>query len=230
VEIWCISDLLENLPDKLQSSSERKIERLPQIFTGTTPDLVIAVGTAGLPAPVTENGCVAVGTNIFMHDCHPNGENPDSKWNSGPFDQLLVSQLDAGRFAALMKFDSTVADKFMVAPLNPSWKTRIIAQHDSVALGAVNVTNYAEYERTDRQTLTAFGKLNVAAKPISMETTHGLIRAQSNAPFLFVSGITDRVGYFHDEVDPRPYAQNTVAAHNAGIVIAWMLPNINNSL
>jgi hypothetical protein len=36
----------------------------------------------------------------------------------------------------------------------------------------------------------------------SLETTHGLIRAQSNAPFMFVSGITDRVGSFHDEVDP----------------------------
>lgn len=230
VEIWCISDLLEDLAEKFQSSSERKMERLPQIFAGATPDLVIAVGTAGLPAAVTENGCVVVGTSIFIHDCHPNGENPDSKWNSGPFDQLLTSPLDPGRFTAFTKFDNTVADRLMIAPLNPSWKTRIIAQQDSVALGAVNVTNYAEYERTDRETLAVFGKLVSAAKPMSLETTHGLIRAQSNAPFLFVSGVTDRVGCFHDEVDPRPYAQNTVAAHNAGVVVAWMLPNINNSL
>ena len=30
--------------------------------------------------------------------------------------------------------------------------------------------------------------------------------AQSAAPFAFVSGITDRVGHFGDEVLPRPYA------------------------
>src|SRR5688500_10440701 len=50
-EVWCISDLLEHLPDepKYQSSSERKAERAPLIFEGAEPDLVIAVGTAGYP-------------------------------------------------------------------------------------------------------------------------------------------------------------------------------------
>jgi hypothetical protein len=51
VEIWCISDLLEHLPDKqeYQSSSEVKMGLLSRIFTGQEPDLVIAIGTTAFP-------------------------------------------------------------------------------------------------------------------------------------------------------------------------------------
>lgn len=62
--------------------------------------------------------------------------------------------------------------------------------------------------------------------PSSNETTHGLIRLQSDAPFLFISGITDTLGSFNAEVAPRPYSQNFAAAHNAGVVAAWLLPRI----
>jgi hypothetical protein len=48
--------------------------------------------------------------------------------------------------------------------------------------------------------------------------------------FLFISGITDWVGHFADEVGPREYAQNSVALHNAGVALAWMLPNIDRLL
>jgi hypothetical protein len=228
-EVWCISDLLEHLPDKgrFQSSSQRKIERLSLAFQGAPPDLVIAAGTAGLPADVTENGSVVVGTRVFMHDCHPNGENPDSQWNDGPFEQLLTSSLDAQRFSRFTRFTPTVIDRLLVAPLNPAQQARILAERDFVAVGAVNVTDYTEYGRTDLATLDAFAKTCPSANAKSLETTHGLIRSKSNVPFVFVSGITDRVGHFHEEVDLRPYAQNTVAAHNAGIVIAWMLPSID---
>ena len=64
----------------------------------------------------------------------------------------------------------------------------------------------------------------------SIETTHGIIRAASAAPFLFVSGITDTVGRFDLEVTPRVYAQNVVAAHNAGVTLAWLLPGIVDAL
>jgi hypothetical protein len=90
--------------------------------------------------------------------------------------------------------------------------------------------DYSEYDWTDQATLDAYAATNLMRNAKSVETTHGLIRAQTNAPFLFVSGITDRVGSFHDEVYPRSYAQNMVAAHNAGVAIAWILPNIDGAL
>lgn len=233
-EVWCISDLLEHLPNtgQYQSSSQRKIERLPLIFKGSVPDMVIAVGTAGFPSNVSENGSVMIGTGIFMHDCHPNGSNPNSQWNNGPFEKLLVSAMTSAQFTAVTKFDPTlqIPNLLMTAVLNPAWKSRILTNFDYVGLGAVNVTDYNEYDQTDQATLDAYAAKYPMRNAKSLETTHGLIRAQSDAPFMFVSGITDRVGSFHDEVDPRSYAQNTVAAHNAGIAVAWMLPNINNMI
>jgi hypothetical protein len=63
-----------------------------------------------------------------------------------------------------------------------------------------------------------------------VETTHGVIRSCTEAPFAFLSGIVDRVGHFEDDVQPLVDAQNFVGAHNAGIVgavvvgrlLAWM--------
>ena len=38
----------------------------------------------------------------------------------------------------------------------------------------------------------------------SVETTHGIIRLHAeDKPFLFISSIVDRVGYFDTEVDPK---------------------------
>ena len=160
-EVWCISDLLEHLADegRFQSSSQRKVERLPMIFNGAAPDLVIALGTAGLPEDMSQNGSVVVGTGVFMHDCHENGENPDSQWNNGPVGRLLPSSLDATRFSRFTEFAAALSDRFMVAPLNPASKAAILAEHEFVAVGAVNVTDYAEYDHTDRVSLDIFSKI-----------------------------------------------------------------------
>jgi len=48
----------------------------------------------------------------------------------------------------------------------------------------------------------------------------------SEATFVFISGITNRLGYLYEEQVPRSVAQNFAAAHNAGIAIAWLLPLI----
>lgn len=55
----------------------------------------------------------------------------------------------------------------------------------------------------------------------SIETTHGRIRLQSEAPFVFLS---DRLGQFNEEATiQNPYRQNFVAAHSVGIVAAWSI-------
>jgi hypothetical protein len=49
----------------------------------------------------------------------------------------------------------------------------------------------------------------------------------TNAPFVFVSGITDRLGHFDDDVTisaETSYTQNFSAAHNAGLAAVWMIP------
>ncbi|TPA31601.1 hypothetical protein DIJ61_04355 [Burkholderia pseudomallei] len=63
--------------------------------------------------------------------------------------------------------------------------------------------------------------------PGSVETTHGIIHASVKSDqFLFVSAITNRLGYINMEVAPRNYAQDFAVAHNAGITLAWLLPTL----
>jgi hypothetical protein len=101
-----------------------------------------------------------------------------------------------------------------------------MVNYDYVALADINVTNYKDYAWADSKVVDAYRALN-SANPIgSLETTHAVIRACTAAPFMFVSGITDRVGYFDQEVAPAPYGQNFVAAHNAGLAISYIIPRI----
>jgi hypothetical protein len=232
VEVWCVSDLLEHQPDKTQyqSSTERKAEQLPRLFIGEAPALVVAVGTAGYPGDADVNGCVVVGTGVFIHNGHPGGTNPDSNWEGGPFDRLLPSRLGEAEFARLTSFDDKINTRLIAPPNRPAAKLEVMARADFVSLGTVNVTDYKEYATKDEETLRAFAESGAGGSPASLETTHGLIRVQSDAPFLSVSGVPNRVGRFDQEVAPNEYAQNTAAAHNAGVVVAAMIPLIDQYL
>jgi hypothetical protein len=235
-EIWCVSDLIEDLPPECQSSSSAKALRMSRPFeAGLSPDLVIAVGTAGTcTATPNWNGWVTVGTSVFMHDGHPSADaNPFSKWR-GPFDQLLESYIDPSLFAALAALDvAAVSSHFLPVPLNPSTSSGISIGYGDVALGTLNVTDYTQYTALDPTTVDAFSKSGPNNKPVSLETTHGLIRVQCESaknPFLFVSGITDRFGFFDSDNAPRSDAQNTAAAHNAGVVVTWLLASLDKAL
>jgi hypothetical protein len=209
-ELWCISDLLEHLEDKtaLQSSTERKARYMHKIFRGDPPDLVIAAGTAGFPDSVSQNGNVVVGTNCFVHDPNQGMPNPDSAWSSSLFDSLVSSILPHSSFETLLTIPKAPA-RFLIPPLKPAEDTAVLAGYGFVALSGVNVTDPAKYAQSDGDTLAAFDRAKTGCPAKSLETTHGLIRLQSTAPFLFISGITDRVGHFDTDVQARPFAQNT---------------------
>ena len=232
VEVWCVSDLLEHLPDKSkwQSSSERKAERLPEIFIGETVSLSIAVGTASSGDIESRNGSVVIGTKSFLHNSKPNGSNPDSGWRGGPFDKLLHSAITTDEFSALTALESDlrreVSSRFLSPPLAPAKEPQVLVDYEAVALGNVNVTDYRDYDSTDRETIEAFQRAGKDLLLGSLETTHGLIRVLGSSRFIFVSGIVDRLNRFHEEVSPRPYAQNTAGAHNAGVVLAWLMPRL----
>lgn len=234
MECWCISDLLEHLPDRDHASSEWKAERLPLIFQGNPPVLTIAVGTASAVDPVSWNGAVVVGTNAFLHNYHPDGSNPRSNWTAGPFDTVLVSSLSREAFETLMQVDTglspPVSDRMFPVPLNPTTGPAIRTDYDAVALATVNVTDFHEYEQADAATRAAYEKNGSTAPIGSVETTHGVIRACSGDRFLFVSGIANRFGHFNEDVSPRFYTQNAAAAHNAGVLLAWMLPRLRTVL
>ena len=88
-----------------------------------------------------------------------------------------------------------------------------------------------DYTKIQKSTVEAFKEHGARLGEFgSIESTHGVIRVVADAPFLYVTGITDSVGVFNVQVTPRVYAQNTVAAHNAGIALAWLLPDVVQAL
>jgi hypothetical protein len=231
VEIWRISDLLEHLPDKpgLQSSTERKAERLPKILLGPPiPDLVLAIGTAACPLTDPMNGNVFVGTNVFVHDGHPAGTNPDSKWVEGPFDVMLNSSLSRSDFAILCEFDSSIVKIFALEPLQQAPSTLISAKYDYVTVTDVNVTDATEYNVKDKEAIAAYSACSDLACP-AIDTTLGLIRCCAiDVPFMFVAAITNSLGHFSDQVLPRMYSQTFAAAQNAGVTLAWVLAKLDS--
>lgn len=239
VELWCISDLLNHFPNepRYQSSSQRKMEEMSSIFkySDQSPDLVVAMGTAAsYPQSISLNGSVIVGTKVFMHNCHPNGSNRYSNWVSNDFDKIISSPIKKSDFSEIIDIETdppTVINRFLIPQLNPDPSGgRLIANYDLVALNTINVTDYAEYSMMDTKTIEAYQKKYNLEYSKSIETTHGLIRVAAGlkSKFLFISGIVNRWGNFHIDVEPLRYAQNTSCAHNAGIVVAHLLPKINS--
>ena len=233
-EVWCISDLLQGLSIDQQSSSEEKAKRLGAIFTyGRQPDLVIAVGTASTPSvAINRNGGVVIGTNVFMHNAYPNGGNPASNLQLKSFDRLVESTISAAMFNKVSSFDAVSAlSRFLPVPLNPSLSMDLSVGKGNVSLGTINVTNPADYASKDLETVKAFTALGIAVVPVSLETTHGLIRdAGGDSPFVFVSGIVNRFQHYGADVAPRLHAQNTAGAHNAGVAVTWMLSSLDAQL
>jgi len=230
VEVWCIQDLMNGAKAGGYSNTQEKARVLPEVFSyeAELPALVVAFGTAAsMPDGLIMNGSVRIGSAVFLHDPFASDstlpESP-SHWNDpGKLDKVINSTLPATFFDALTPT--------LIGPLNakllpPATRYNALAvdiDPAGVAVSTVNVTDTSLFPKTDPQSLEAAQKAGIETIA-SFESTHGLIRVQSEAPFLFVSGITNRMGHFADEVQPYLYAENFVASHNAGIALAGLLP------
>lgn len=237
VELWCIQDIMDAKWNG--SSSQGKNEDLHRIFDfrAEQPDLVIALGTAAFgDGTVNNNGCVVVGSNIFLHNYHPSSTNPNpqSVWDDARFEKLIQSSIPDNffdLFSAGVKAASGCG--FLRPYLNSTDKIQILAKKDYLAVSTINVTNYAEYTKADQSTIDAARANGVTLDIGSVETTHGIIRLQSESPFVFISGITDREGHFDEDVNGRDAfgnvkttAQNYTAAFNIGVCLANVLPDV----
>lgn len=255
VEVWCIEDWMrshrwvdeatgKSVPASASSSHEKHTVSLPAIarvaFGGSPVDIVIAFGTAGIPTSVPLNGCVTIGSRVYVHDPWagaPASEIDAQQLRFGPLlsgldgleTRLLCPRLSPTLFSSDISPDVRHAAeaRFIDTPIHPAEPPRILAGHGYAALSTINICDYDDYVWADEETLGQF-ETEVRQREIgSMETTHGLIRlAFRESAFLFVSGITDRVPMFNAEVTPRKYAQNFAAAHNAGVTVAHLLPEL----
>lgn len=232
IEVRCIEDMMN--PAVSSSSTAEKARVLGALFAAAPkPDFVIAIGTASTPTPKRFNGSVVIGSRVFVHD--PFSGAATGGWLPPQPDEVIESAALPKNFFRELDEDARfpAEGRFLAAPVRSARPARIVAGNAFVSVGIVNVTNYDDYAWADPQALNAFaaktkGKLRIG----SIETTHGVIRAftPNDVPFLFVSGIANGTLLFDYETTPRVYTQNFVASHNAGVALAWLLPQLAETL
>jgi hypothetical protein len=236
IELWCIQDLMD--PKWHSSSSQGKNTDLPKAinYRPEKPDLIIACGTAAYGNEnENNNGCVVIGSNVFIHNFHPNGENPKSVWDDPiNFEKLLTSSIEPS-FFELLNFSTvkSIEEKLLRPYLNSSDHIQILASKNLLALSSVNITEYGDFACADQIGIDAINKAGINLRVGSVETTHGVIRLQSEAPFVFISGITDRLNHFNDDINGFDFkgnikteAQNFTASFNIGVCLSWLIPQL----
>jgi len=235
IELWCVQDIMDAKWNP--SSSQGKHECLPKIlaYRPEKPDMVVALGTAALGLNGgNNNGCVVMGSNIFIHNYHPNGENPASKWDyPAHFEKVLHSGISPDIFKLDTQTIQLINQRLLKPYLNPSANISVLPDNDYIGVSVVNITDYADYQYSDESGLKVLADTGNKLPVGSVETTHGVIRLLCEAPFFFISGITDRVGHFADDVNGKDAngnvkteAQNFTAAFNIGVCLSYVIPAI----
>jgi hypothetical protein len=228
VEVWCTEEIMN--PIQNSSSSLEKARVLQPVLTARPgPSLVIAFGTAAAPNGVSANGSVVIGRRVFVHDPTPQGESRTGKWQPPYPDKVLDSTFPEAAFKKVRDQEQAryaAEARFLKSPVAPTNPPLVLLGNGFISVGVVNITNYDDYIWADRSAVDAFLQSEAVGQIGSIDTTHGVVRSLTQAPFIYVSGIADTEGSFDYQVTPRPYAQNFVAAHNAAIALAWLIPDL----
>jgi hypothetical protein len=171
-----------------------------------------------------ENGRVAVGQNVFIHD--PNTARRTLRALGAGEITWIASCRGCWKRNSLRRsldtaFVTGTVERMLSAARKPAAELGLQISGTAVAVGSINIAPHSDYAAIDRASIKLAEQAG-AKLVTSVETTHGVIRAQAEAPFLFVSGIANRVGHFPDE-NNGGYAQNFAAAHNAAIAVTFLL-------
>jgi len=222
VECWCLADFEDT------SDSGKKSAYIPQIVATGMPDLVIAIGTAAALASVPR-GSIVAGCRALMHDPQVKPAPTQPTWPAGMLEKMMESSfaptLGPVRAGLATAWGLNVGSRFLFPP-NHAGVPEILIDPAYVAVGDVNA-DPAKYKITDPQAVDACRKADPKALIGSIETTIALIRAKTDpAPFMFISAIANHLGYFNRDIADNEYVQNFAASHNAGVILAWLLPTL----
>lgn len=214
-------------PSKGKSNSEEKYRVLPGYISADKPDFVISVSTAESTPEGKDNlnGCVVFGGQYFMFDAKEYDKKSQSNLVvSNPacpyaYDEELFKLLDRD-------LSKTAAANFKISENNPADVMRIEAASNYACVGVVNVENYEAYEEADPAAYSAYPENHETYPPMSIETTHGIVRMSTpkNISVIFASPIVDRYRKFTEDIKRH---QNEFCSYNAGIAVAEYIKRIN---
>lgn len=224
MEIWCIDDLADTKGD-----SGAKVSAMDLItnYTSQKPDGVVAFGTAGYPGLASNDGCATIGGTIFIHDASNDASGAHGSW-SWPDNMgvLVPSKTPASFFssvAADQKTLNAISLEMLTPQNNPASTLQLLIAADAVGISSVNIPSGAAYCGIDTNAI-AQAQAKGATNITSVETTHGVIRSVwSDAPFIYVTAIPNRVCHFPDEAQNN-YAQEFSSSHNAGVALKHVMP------
>jgi hypothetical protein len=231
VEIWCLDDLMDKKPN--HGFSNNKADAMAAIKNYApsgqvldAPDGVVAFGTAAFPDIVPYDGCATVGGTIYVRDARMDATGDHGTWSWDGFDQLIPSKTPEKFFKSVLADAQTmltINSELLTVPNNPAQKARLIIATDGVAVSSVNIPHDATYAVVDQKTVAA-AQQKGATNITSVETTHGVIRAQwRDTPFIYVTAIPNRITHFPDEAQGN-YPQEFASVHNAGIALNHIMP------
>ncbi len=224
VIIRCIQDLMDD-PDKGKSNSQEKYRVLPGYIAADQPNLVISVSTAeSTPTHNNRNGCVMVGGQFFMYDARDFNRDADSKLDIPQ--QGKIYQYDEKWFETFRSVEAEASKKFIRPPHKPANTMHTEAASNFGCVGVVNVEDYTKYEEADPAAYNAYIFSKTEYPPVSIETTHGIVRMSTpdEISVIFVSPIVDRYHQFaHDVRD----SQNHDCAYNSGVVVSAFIRKLN---
>lgn len=225
VVVRCIQDLMD--PDKGKSNSEEKYRVLPGFISAEKPDLVISVSTAeSTPEGKNNlNGCVVFGGQYFMFDAK--NFDPSSQSSLTVPERMRICAYDKKLFDILDDdLCKRAGAKFKKPEYHPADVMRIEASPDFACVGVVNVEDYKAYEEADPAAYKAYPKNHAENPPMSIETTHGIVRMSTpkEVSVIFVSPIVDRYKSFAEDVKGE---QNEYCSYNAGVAVAEYIKQIN---
>jgi hypothetical protein len=239
VEFWCIWELSGG--KQLTDGTLNKVRQLPYVIQPpgkVAPAMVVAFGTAAGHWDISYNGSVVVGSAVLLHSLPPleDKEVTDTLARSGvQLDQIIESKKgwdflnSANFFTEKPEKRSEIEAKFLKPPLNPAATPSVMLSPNNLGLCSINVTNTNDYAEADKKTLefaqAAIKNGNKKFEVGGVETTHGLIRAfcPTNAPFIYITAISNRLGAYRTELAPRRAAQHVAVVNNAGVVAAYLV-------
>jgi hypothetical protein len=226
-EIWCLDDLMSTKVVHGVSANKATAMKIVTEYGkarhggGGTPDGVVAFGTAGYPDDASHNGCATIGSTVFIHDA---GGGAGGGWAwSGQMEKLIPSRTPATFFSNVAADQATLSlinQEMLIAPANPAAALKLIIAPEAVAVSSVNIPKGTPYCGVDTAAVAA-AKAAGATNITSVETTHGVIRAQwQDAAFIYTTAIPNRVCHFDEAGN---YPQELASSHNAGIALKHLI-------